>query len=421
MKAEFDAVGIDIGARNARCVYAGKAGKTVKNSHPVVISNRWEKTATPSFTGWNDDWVVGEDAVRLFTSSSNLAWRSAKSKMGTDFVAICGRARYTAQDIITPLLCALREDAEAFLGRFVSSCVLAVPAYFSSRQREFLAEAARAAGMTSVRMISEPAAAALAFGREGRFLILDCGASASNISVVESEGGAWQLLERTESANIGDDIDLVLAEWLGERLRLGHLPENDPRSRALLMDVETIKIALSSYNTYDWKPPSLGNREIPALRVEREELERMMRFSIKRITNMAGRLWEKHRPERLLLAGGACRIPLLKGLLEQEIDPEFFSFCAEESVALGAALHALAGQKHHFDEPDELLTTGGKARDLKMRLVLIEPLLSQAHRDRLHLMVNKLENLEDDASFIEILEGIVKALEAEFSQKKTSL
>ena len=422
MKTMFDAVGIDIGARNARCVYAGKSGKTRKeekkgkNSYPVIIPNRWGEISTPSFTGWDGDWVVGEDAVRLFLLGSNSVWESAKRKIETDFTAVCGGARLQAQNIITPLFNALREDAEAFLGRFVSSCVLAVPAYFSPTQRELLTAAAEAAGITSVRMISEPVAAALAFGRDGRFLILDCGASQSSISVVESYDGICRLLETSESANIGGDLDLAMAGWLGERLRLGHMPENDPRQRALLLEAEAIKIALSSCHTYDWKPPALSN--IPVLQVEREELERTVRFSIKRITNMAGRLWEKHRPEYLLLVGGACRIPLLRDLLEQEIAPEFFNFCAEESIATGAALHAFAGQERHLGEPGKLSVTGRRARDLKMRLVLIEPSLSQAQRERLHLMVSKLENLENDASSIEILEGIVKGLEAEFSQKK---
>ena len=61
----------------------------------------------------------------------------------------------------------------------------------------------------------------------------------------------------------------------------------------------------------------------------------------------------------------------------------------------------------------ETSAAGLRARDLKIRLVPLEPSLTAAQRKRLHLMVDKLENLEDDAS-IEILEGIVKNLEAEF-------
>jgi len=415
MKPIFDAIGIDIGTRNARCAYAGRAEKIGKNSQPVTIPNRWGKTSTSSFIGWDGDWLIGEDAISLFRQGSDSVWGDVKRKIGTDFAVVCDGTRYEAQNVITHLLIALREDAEVFLGRFVSSCVLVVPAYFTPHQREILAQAAEEAGMTSVRMISEPAAAAIAFGREGRFLVMDCGAGVADISVIESESGAWQILERAEGVNIGGDFDLTLAGWLAERLRLGHMPENDPRQRALLLEAEAIKIALSSCLAYDWKPPSLDNREIPALRIEREELERMMRFSIKRLTNMVARLWEKHKPERLLLLGGASNIPILRDLLEQKITrPEALNLCAEELVAAGAALYAFAGQE---PQSYESTPTGHQMRDLKMRLVLIEPSLDQVQRERLHLMVNKLENLEASPSSIEILEGVVKALEAEFSQK----
>jgi len=289
-----------------------------------------------------------------------------------------------------------------------------------------MALAAEAAGMTNVRIISEPAAIALAFGREGRFLILDFGANAG-ISVVEGEGRVWQILESVENVKIGGRyFDFTLAEWLRERLQFNHIPEDAPCWRVLVQEAETIKIALSSCLAYDWKLHSLDNREFPPLRVEREELERMTRFSIKRLTNMLSRLWGKHQPERLLLAGGSSRIPLLMYLLELEREiprPERLNLCAEEFVAIGAALYASANQEQFLSESAEpLLATAGsqRVRDLKMRLVLVEPSLNQAQRERLHFMVDKLENLEDDAESIEILEGIVKDLEAEFFKKKSA-
>ena len=368
---------------------------------------------------------MGENAVRLSLRGSGAVWWDYKRKIGNDFAAIFDSTRYNAQDIITPLLRALREDAEVFLGRFVSSCVLAVPENFSSLEREIVTQAAEAAAMTNVRIISEPEAVALAFGREGRFLILDFGAYCSDISVVESEDGVCQVLESVESSNIsGWNFDLVLAEWLRERLMLERMPEEDPRWRALILEAEAIKIALSTCLVYDWKPPSMNNREFPPLSIEREELERMTRFSIRRLTNMAGRLWEKHNPERLLLAGGSSRTPLLREILEREIaGPGRLSFCTEESTAAGAALYAAAwGDRQSPDAPGNYdtanpSTAGQRVRDLKMRLVFIEPSLTAAQQKRLHLMFNKLENFEDDAVSIEILEGVVKNLEATLARK----
>ena len=417
MKAILDAVGIDLGTNSSKCAYV----RADKNNSPVIISNRWGRTSTPSIVGWDGGWAVGEDAARLFLSGSGPVWRDIKRQIGNEnFTVVCDGTRYMTHDVLTPLLRALREDAEVFLGRFVSSCALAVPANFSTLQREVMTRAAEAAGMTNVRLIDEPVAAALAFGREGRFLILDFGAITSDISIVENEGGMWRILESVENSEIGGrDFDIALAEWLRERLKLGNTPEGNPCWRALLLEAEAIKIALSSCLTYDWKPPSLDCREFPVVTIECEELERVTRFSIRRLLNMVRRLWEKHLPERLLLVGGSSRIPLVREIIEREIvGPERLTVCADESIAIGAALYAarqecpspdaVSGGDDHVDSS----ASDRRTRDLKMRLVPVENALTVAQKIRLHTMFDKLENLKDDVS-AEILEGVVKDLEAE--------
>jgi molecular chaperone DnaK (HSP70) len=117
----------------------------------------------------------------------------------------------------------------------------------------------------------------------------------------------------------------------------------------LIWEAESIKIALSSCQSYDWIPPALEeiNASIPRgepLKVEREDLERMVRFSIRRVVHIVRRLWLRHEPEHLLLVGGSSRIPLLREILEKEIArPERLSLCAEESIVAGAALYAQVG------------------------------------------------------------------------------
>jgi molecular chaperone DnaK (HSP70) len=269
--------------------------------------------------------------------------------VGGDFRAFCGGKIYKAENLLTPLLGVLREDAEAFLGQFVSSCVLAVPAGFSLSQRKAMTQAAEEAGLRDVRTVAEPTAAALAFGREGRFLILDFGAGTVDVSVVESEGGVWQVLESVGSARIGGyDFDLALAEWLKERLGFGALPADDPRWRTLILEAEAIKITLSSSRSCDWTPPAMGKGSFsyPSLRIEREDLERMVRFSIRRIVHVVQKMWEQYKPEHLLFVGGSSRMPLLREILEKEVThPERLSLCAEESIATGAALYTQGGKK----------------------------------------------------------------------------
>ena len=334
-------IGIDLGTRGALCAYVNEAGT------PEAVANRWGSLSTPSVVGWDGGWRVGEDAVRLALSGSENVWWDVKRRVGTPFrVNVDGRS-HSARDLLVPLLSALREDAEAHLETFVSSCVLAVPACFSLTQREAMIRAAQAAGLKEPRIVAEPTAAALSFGQEGRFLILDFGAGTVDLSVVESGDGVWQVLESVGSDGIGGyDFDLALADWLRERLLLGPLSSSDPRWRALVMEAERVKIALSECLAFDWTPPPLGGRPLLALTILREELERLMRFPIRRLVHIVRRLWERYEPEHLLLVGGSSRIPLLREILEREVArPERLSLCAEDAVVRGAALYTRSGRE----------------------------------------------------------------------------
>ena len=337
MKSESVSIGIDLGTRNALCSYVNELGAV------EAIRNRWGSLSTPSVVGWDGEWHVGEDAVRMALNGSEDVWWDVKRRVGSPFRAVLDGRGHAAHDLLVPLLSALREDAESHLGVFVSSCVLAVPACFSLTQREAMVRAADAAGLHEARIVAEPTAAALSFGREGRFLVLDFGAGTVDLSVVESGEGVWQVLESVGSDGIGGyDFDLALADWLRERLLLAPLPSSDPRWRALVMEAERVKVALSECLALDWTPPPLEGRALPPLTVRREELERLMRFPIRRLVHIVRRLWERHGPDHLLLVGGSSRIPLLR---EEVARPERLSLCAEDAVVRGAALYTRSGRE----------------------------------------------------------------------------
>lgn len=335
------AVGIDLGTRHALAAFTDASG-SVK-----LIPNRWGGTVTPSVIGWDNGWVVGDDALKLSLVSSADVWWDLKRKVGSSFRATVNGRSYTPQELLVPLLSAIREDAEVHLKSFVSSCVLAVPACFSLTQREAMIRAAARAGFENTRIIAEPTAAAFAFGREGRFLVLDFGAGTVDISVVESEGGVWQVLESVGTDAIGGyEFDVALAKWLRECLLLGDTDDSDPRWRVLLREAEMIKISLSDCWSYHWTPPPLGVRNLTDITIYREDLERLMRFSIRRIIHTVRSLWERHEPEHLLLVGGSSRIPLLQDILEREVAaPERLSLSAEDAVVRGAALYTDTGHE----------------------------------------------------------------------------
>ena len=326
-------LGIDLGTKNALCAALDVSGA------PVVVQSRWGKRITPSVTAWTENgWVAGEAALAGEMKRPHSTWRDLKRKLGTGWRGRQGRVSVTAEEAVTPLLAMLREDGEAFAGTFLESCVLAVPASFSFAERSAMARAARSAGFVRIRMVNEPAAAALAFGGKGRFLILDYGAGTVDLSVVESGGGACQVLESGGIPSCGGwDFDGALAMHLAERTGMKWNGKDSPRFRMLLSEAEEIKIALSSCMSYEWiPPPGLG---AAPLCVSRSELEGLIRPSIERVVSLAGAFAAEFRPSALLLVGGGSRIPLLRTLLEERVAPPGrMCFCPEEAVAVGTAI-----------------------------------------------------------------------------------
>ena len=341
-KAAEEIIGIDLGTRYAltACLRDGK---------PEIIPNRWGANRTPSVVAWTPDgYLGGEEALRMEIRDPSRVWWDLKRKIGSSWRGQCGVRPRTAEEILTPLLVLLREDAEAWLGTFVSSCVLTVPAYFSFSERSAIARSGKSAGFRSIRIINEPTAAALAFGRQGRFLVLDFGAGTADISVVESERGVWQVLESTGKSDIGGrDFDLLLASWLAGGIGA---PEDDsPFWRMLLSEAERLKIALSDCEQCEWVP--FGDyAHHPPVTVSRAVFEHLVKDRISMVVDEVRRLWDRHRPGKLLFVGGSSRIPLLRRMLEERVTrPERLSVCPDEAVVFGAALSTTSGEKLLID------------------------------------------------------------------------
>ena len=58
----------------------------------------------------------------------------------------------------------LKEDAEQYLGKPVEEAIISVPAYFDDQRRKATKHAGELAGLRVERIISEPTAAAIAYG-----------------------------------------------------------------------------------------------------------------------------------------------------------------------------------------------------------------------------------------------------------------
>ncbi|MDR2154101.1 MAG: Fe-S protein assembly chaperone HscA [Burkholderiaceae bacterium] len=155
-------------------------------------------------------------------------------------------------EISAEILATLRQRAEDTLDQDLYGAVITVPAYFDDAQRQATKDAAGLAGLHVLRLISEPTAAAIAYGldnaAEGVYAVFDLGGGTFDVSILRLTQGVFEVIATGgDSALGGDDYDRALADWLLERT--GAQAQNATDKAALHTAARAAKEALSVGNS----------------------------------------------------------------------------------------------------------------------------------------------------------------------------
>ncbi|KAG8423661.1 ATPase with role in protein import into the ER [Metarhizium acridum] len=135
----------------------------------------------------------------------------------------------------------MKDVAESYLGKKVTHAVVTVPAYFNDAQRQATKDAGTIAGLTVLRVVNEPTAAAIAYG-------LDKTEDERHIIVAFSR--SWLLLVTPILA--GEDFDQRIINYLAKSFNKKHNVEITKTKKAmgkLKREVEKAKRDLSSQMT----------------------------------------------------------------------------------------------------------------------------------------------------------------------------
>ena len=162
----------------------------------------------------------------------------------------------TVLDITTRHIRRLASSASSFLGKKVNAAVITVPTNVTDAQREALGEAAKAAGVDVLQMISEPTAAVLAYDarteakiEDKNVVVADFGGTRSDIAVVASRGGIYSILSTSHDyETAGVQLDQVLIDHFAKDFMKKNKtdPRQNERSLAKLkLQAEATKKALS--------------------------------------------------------------------------------------------------------------------------------------------------------------------------------
>jgi molecular chaperone HscA len=368
------AVGIDLGTTHSLVA-------SVRNTIAEVLPDESGRNLLPSVVQYKADGEieVGWDARNNANIDPRNTIISVKRFMGRSINDIEGLRNLPYQFIDAPgmvkldtvagqlspvevsaeILKTLRLRAEKSLGGDLAGAVITVPAYFDDAQRQATKDAARLAGLSVLRLLNEPTAAAIAYGldnaSEGIYCVYDLGGGTFDFSILKLTRGVFEVLATSGiSALGGDDFDLAIYHWLIDTLKLTALQAED--NRLLLTESRLAKERLTNNDTTEITC-NLSNGCAINVSIEREIFTEMTKPLLAKTFGPVRRALRDanlqiDEVQGVVLVGGATRMPhLQRAVADFFLREPLTNLDPDKVVAIGAAIqaNALAGNRSDSD------------------------------------------------------------------------
>jgi molecular chaperone DnaK len=276
-------------------------------------------------------------------------------------VIVTRAGEFAIPEISAIVLDRVRTIATRALGCEVARAVITVPASFVEGQRSATATAGAIAGLTVVRVLNEPTAAALAYGHRRQLdhtiAVYDFGGGTFDVTILRVEGAVFEVLGTAGDSFLGgDDLDERLVEHMVQvclaRQRVD-LRDSELAMMRLRAVAEQVKIELSRRSKAVVKVDEIayGPGGAPLhleLELTRDELVQRIGDLVDRTFPVCGEALRLAQlgiddVHEVVLVGGSTKIPYVRAQVDRYFGrPARTDVNPEEAVAIGAALQAEA-------------------------------------------------------------------------------
>lgn len=353
-------VGIDLGTTNSLVACFTEEG-------PRVIPNRLGKHLTPSVVSVDAEGnvFVGETAKERMSLYPDTVAQTFKRSMGTERDYVLSGRHFKPEELSALVLRSLKEDAEQFLGEEVTEAVISVPAYFDDKRRKATKRAGELAGLKVERMISEPTAAAVAYGlydktKDTRFLVFDLGGGTFDVSILELYHNILEVRAVAGDNYLGgEDFTQVMVKLFLHKAKLSLSDLTAKEQARLYRQAEKAKCAISDRTEVTLSFLLREEKQEQTITCKEyeeacEELLLKIKEPVKKSLSDAG--LKLSDIDEVILIGGATRLTIVKDFLirlfrkfpDTKLNPD-------ETVAIGAAIQA--AMKERKEEVKEIILT----------------------------------------------------------------
>ena len=385
-------IGIDLGTTYS-CV------GVFKNGQVDIIANDQGNFITPSYVAFDpktDERLVGDAAKNQATINPENTIFDVKRLIGRSFTDKSVQAdkklvpynivndkgvpkisitqsdgshkTYAPEAISALVLQKMKSTAESYLGEEVKRAIITVPAYFNDAQKQATKDAGAIAGLKVERILTEPTAAAIAYGidrsaqDDSNVLVFDLGGGTFDVTVLTIDGGVFEVLATNGDTHLGgEDFDQRVMQYFIKSIQKkdGIDISNDKVAlQKLRKEVERVKRTLSTKQQARLEIDNLVNGfdfSDTLTRARFEEINHdLFQKTLQPVTQAlkdAG--LSKADIDEIVLVGGSTRIPKVQQLLSEYFNGKqpATGVNVDEAVAYGAAVQGAVLAGTQMDNP----------------------------------------------------------------------